>query len=110
MDIATQPRRIAEPTPSNNPEIIGDCDASGTVMGGVFLVPNKDDTFTPSMWRKPFEYDICESMISYNNTRGNITNSDHNLSGDIAHHNVISQKVDVRKRTIHILYGNIDNM
>ena len=74
-------------------------------MGGVFFVPNKG-TLVPYAWCSPFPPDITGNVVSWDNPQGTVTNSDLELAGTIAHHDVLVHQTDVRERTIHTLCDN----
>ena len=99
-DIAARPTRIAELIPGP-PHVIGACDAAGSGMGGVFFVPdNNSDDFTPYLWRSPFPDSISSDLVSFDNPKGSINNSELELCGNIAHHDVVANTTDIREQTI----------
>ena len=108
-DVASRPTRIAELVPSN-PALLGACDAAGTGMGGIAFIPAEDGTLTPILWRKPFPMSVQSKLVSFTNRGGTITNSDLELCGNIAHHDVVAQFVDIAERTIGTLSDNIANV
>ena len=109
----SRPTRIAELVPSN-PALLGACNTAGTGMGGVAFIPSSnpidDDDVVPILWRKPFPIKIEKKLVSFSNPTGSITNSDLELCGNIAHHNVIAQFADISERTIATLSDNIANV
>ena len=106
LDIANRPTRIAELVPDSVPATIGACDAAGTGMGGVHFIPSADGTFTPILWRERFPAAISARLVSFANPDGDITNSDLELAGSIAQHDVLAQFADVTERTIQNCYDN----
>ena len=112
-DVAARPTRIGELIPTE-PSIIGACDAAGTGMGGVFFVPpppnSLDRSPTPFFWRQPFPLAIQRDLVSYTNPRGTINNSDLELCGNVAHHDVVAQTADVRERTVWTGSDNTANV
>ena len=109
-DLGARPTRIAELTPL--PEsTLGACDASGSGMGGVHFVPTPCGTqLQPYLWRAPFPPHIVNALVSYTNPLGTITNSDLELAGTIAHHDVLAHQADIRELTIHNLHDNTPAM
>ena len=108
-DLASRPTRISEII-ATQPSIIGACDAAGTGMGGVFFVPSKSGQIQPYLWRQPFSKLIQDQLVSFNNPNGTITNSDLELCGNVAHHDVIAQLADIRERTIWTGSDNTANV
>ena len=107
-DLASRPTRIAEVIPSA-PSTRGACDASGLGMGGVHFVPTSKGVL-PLMWRAKFGKEIQRDLVSFENPEGVITNSDLELAGSVAHHEVLTQHVDVREHTLHNCYDNTPTM
>lgn len=101
QDLHNRPTRFREivPTPI---QLIGACDAAKAGMGGVFFPPNH----APCLWRAPFPLHIQEQVVSFDNPHGAITNSDLELAGILAQHNVIASSTDVREQTIGTLTDN----
>ena len=105
-DLGQRPTRIAELTPQ--PEsTLGACDAAGSGMGGVHFVPTPSGAaIQPLLWRAPFPPQVVLQLITHSNPTGTITNSDLELAGTIAHHDVLAHYADVRERTTHNLHDN----
>ena len=101
-----RPTRIAELFPTT-PTIIGACDASSAGMGGVFFAPAADGAIIPFLWRKAFPHAISANLVSHDNPSGSITNGNLKPCGDLCHHDVIAQHVDVTERTINTLSDNV---
>jgi hypothetical protein len=105
-DLTSRPTRLAELIPDQAPATSGACDAAGTGMGGVHFVPTADKII-PLMWRQPFPSWVRDRLSSFNNLKGDITNSDLELAGSIAQNDVLAQAVDVCEKTTHNSYDNI---
>jgi hypothetical protein len=60
----------------------------------------------PILWRAKFDGDITRDLVSYENPRGTITNSDLELAAAIVQHNVAAHQFDIRERTIASGSGN----
>jgi len=108
-DLSARPTRIAELIPTE-PSIVGACDAAGTGMGGVFFVPSLDGSIQPYLWRYAFPQTVQSQLVSFSQPNGSITNSDLELCGNVAHHDVIAQLADVRERTIWTGSDNTANV
>ena len=110
-DLASQPTRIAELVPDEEPRTEGSCDAAGDGMGGVHFIPISDcagdDDIAPILWRHPFPQWVRDQLSSFKNPTGPITNSDLELAGSIAHNDILAQSADVTERTTHNCYDNI---
>ena len=104
--LADCPTRIAELVPTS-PTVVGACYASGTGMGRVFFAADDAGRITPFLWRQPFAADVSARLVSFSNPAGTITNSDLKLCGNICHHDVIAQTLDVCKHTIGTLSDNV---
>ena len=110
-DIVSRPTQIPELVPSN-PALLGACDATGTDMGDVAFVPTNDNTddVVPILWRKPFSDLVQKKLVPFSNPKETINNSDLELCGNIAHHDVIAQFADISKKTLATLSENIANV
>ena len=109
QDLSARPTRIAELIPTK-PSVVGACDAAGTGMGGVFFVPSHDGSIQPYLWRHAFPQAVQSQLVSFSQPNGSITNSDLELCGNVAHHDVIAQLADVRERTIWTGSDNTANV
>lgn len=105
-DLASRPTRIAELIPDREPATNGACDAAGAGMGGVHFVPTTSSEI-PLLWRQPFPDWIRKRLSSFKNPKGDVTNSDLELAGSIAHNDVLAQAADVCEQTTHNSYDNI---
>ena len=104
--LASRPTRINELVPQRS-VIPGSTDAAGTGMGGVAFLPRPDGQFTPIVWREPFPDVVSSRLVSSDNPTGTITNSDLELAGSIAHHDVVAHICETRERTLHTVHDNI---
>jgi hypothetical protein len=105
-DLQARPTRLREivDTPVAS---IGASDAAAAGMGGVIFVHDQPSgQLHPILWRAPFPQAIQTDVVSSSNPTGSITNSDLELAGTIAHHDVLVHHVDCRERTIHTLTDN----
>jgi hypothetical protein len=92
---------LAEGVP-NFPSGIGAIDATKLGMGGVWFV----DGAPPLLWCAPFPSHIQAHLVSDQNPRGELSNSDSELAGVVAHQDILAQVVDSRERTFRILNDN----
>jgi hypothetical protein len=105
-DLQARPTRLRElvDTPV---AAIGASDAAAAGMGGVlFLRDQPTGQLHPLLWRAPFPRAVQQAIVSSNNPTGSLTNSDLELAGTIAQHDVLVHHVDCRERTIHTLTDN----
>ena len=64
--------------------------------------PNVEDaTHAPIVWRAPFPPQLQAALVTWENPKGTITNSDLELAATIAHQDVLVHTFDLRERTIH---------
>merc|ERR1712155_370829 len=76
-------------------------------MGGVHFIPDADSGGkVPILWRHSFPSWVQDRLVSFDNPLGDITNSDLELAGSIAHNNILAQAADVRECTTHNCYDN----
>jgi hypothetical protein len=101
LSIADRPTRIAEIVP-DYPSVIGAVDAAKVGMGGVLFA----EDHAPCIWRAPFPEDIQERLVSFDNPHGDITNSDLEQAGVLAHSDVANTTFDLRERTLATLNDN----
>ena len=107
QDIASRPTRIAELIPNPIPTTLGACDTAGVGIGGIDFIPAIDGSVVPILWRHKFPEWVQQDLVSFGNPDGSINNSDLELTGSIAHNDVLAQYKDVQERTIHNSYDNI---
>lgn len=100
-DLAVRPTRLAELI-SDALAAIGSVDASGRGMGGVWFTVDGD----PLVWREPFPDDIVSRLVSSSNRSGDLTNSDFELAGVVAHQDILAQEHDVREASVSVLNDN----
>jgi hypothetical protein len=100
-DLIKCPTHLRKITPQA-PTITGACDTAKAGMGGVLF----DVTGGPVLWRAPFPADIRAKVVATDSPTGLITNSDLELAGTVAQHNVTAQLGDVRHRTVGTLTDN----
>ena len=98
-NLAHRPTRFRELVPTA-PVIIGAHDASKLGMGGVFAFTDHDGNPHCFVWRAPFPGDVQANLVSWDQPKGTITNSDLELAGHLMHMDVISQQVDTREFTV----------
>ena len=104
-DVAARPTHLAEivPTP---PSYFGAMDAAKQGMGGVWFppgpaVPLAISPYTahrlqqPCLWRSPFPLTVQQDLVSFKNPNGTVTNSDLELTGTIAHDDILACAVPV---------------
>lgn len=101
QDLSNRPTRIAELFPSD-PSVLQATDAAAAGMGGVIF----QEEAPPLLWRCPFPPDIQAQVVSWDNPKGNLTNSDLELAGTIAGLDVVTSQHDVREHTISTLTDN----
>jgi hypothetical protein len=85
----------------------GACDACQQGMGRVLFLPSVHGDFEPLLWRAPFPAHVQAQLVSWLNPDGTITNSDLELAGTIAQHDVLAHAADVRECTIATLTDNM---
>ena len=78
-------------------------------MGGVYFV-QVQGVEQPYLWQEPFPLKVQALLVSFENPTGTITNSDLELCGNVAHHDVITSTIDVRKHTIWTGSDNVANV
>jgi hypothetical protein len=77
-DLARRPTHVSELT-QHELHYTGYCDASAFGAGGVWF--GADRELTPLVWRVQWPKDITDSVVSFNNPSGKITNSDLEMAG-----------------------------
>lgn len=103
--LSSRPTRFREVVPTAV-RVLGATDACRMGMGGVLFLPTKHQSLQPILWRAPFPPSITSNLVSFDNPSGTITNSDLELAGTIAQHDVLNQVADVRECTIATLTDN----
>jgi hypothetical protein len=100
-DLHTRPTRLAELVP-DTPSGIGAVDSAQPGMGGVWFV----NGFPPLLWRAKFPPSIRARLVTDRNPHGDLTMSDFELTGVVAHQDILVQSVDARERTFTVLNDN----
>jgi hypothetical protein len=101
-----QPTLFEELVPGH-PTHIGACDAAKSGAGGVWFpyasqTNQSDYDGEPLVWRLPFPEEVQNEMVSWNNPRGRITNSeDMETAGTILHQDVLGDHALVAGETCH---------
>jgi hypothetical protein len=104
--LASRPTSMLEVVPSISPATRGACDASCKEMGGVLFVPVTDGTIKPYLWRSPFPPKVTRKLVSTANPMGKVSNSNLELAGAVAQHDILCKIADVQDVTIHNCYDN----
>ena len=102
-DISSRPTHLAEVVPTP-PCYFGAMDAAKPGMGGVWfppltnvplaITPHQSDRLQqPCLWRSPFPPSVQDSVVSFSNPSGTITNSDLELAGTIASDDILASNV-----------------
>ena len=102
-NITSRPTRIAELVPLLS-SAEGHHDASGAGAGGVWfpakhLIPRQGATNQPLVWRLRWPQQIADLLVTEDNPKGTITNSDLEPAGGLLHLEALAQTFDVRERT-----------
>jgi hypothetical protein len=111
QSLGDRPTRIAEIVPTE-PTHVGACDAARPGMGGVWVPPPPSasslpsETIPPMVWRESFPRNIQDSLVSFANPHGSITNSDLELAGVICHQDIVAAQTDCRELTLATLCDN----
>jgi hypothetical protein len=100
-DLTERPKHLREVIPQA-PTITGACDAAKAGMGGVLFGAAEG----PVLWRAPFPADIRAEVVATDNPPGAITNSDLELAGTVAQHDIAAQLGAIRNRTVGTLTDN----
>ena len=93
-----RPTRLAELVPTS-PSDVGACDVCQIGMGGVWF-DFLDHNAAPILWRQKFSAAVAESLITSQNPTGTLSISDLELTGVIAHKDVLSSDRAVAERTM----------
>jgi hypothetical protein len=98
QSVHARPTRLPELVPTA-PSDVGACDACRHGMGGVWF-DALDSTSPPILWRRRFPPRVGDALVTSDNPSGSISISDLELTGIIAHQDVLATTRDVRERTI----------
>ena len=74
-------------------------------MGG-FIFDTFSLTSHPIVWRTPFPQEVQDRLVSFDNPSRDVTNSDLELAGVIAGHDVTASGLDLRHQNIVNLCDN----
>ena len=85
------------------PSVIGSVDAAKQGIRGVLFAPGKP----PAMWCTHFSEDIQQRIISTANTAGDLTNSDLEQAGVLAHADMATLLYDLQELTLVTLNDNV---
>ncbi|KAI2491522.1 hypothetical protein MHU86_23050 [Fragilaria crotonensis] len=102
--VASRPTRLRELVPTA-PSDIGACDACQHGMGGVWF-DALDPTAPPILWRSRFPQHIRSALVTADNPSGLVSISDLELTGVIAHADVLARHRDITERTIWLASDN----
>ena len=94
-DLCARPTYLAEIVPQE-PTLLGATDAAKAGMGGVFF----DADGQPFVWRQPFSQEVQDNLVSSDNPKGAITNSDLEQAGLIGQADVMCHSHDTRYATL----------
>jgi hypothetical protein len=61
-------------------------------MGGVHFVPQQDGSIHPILWQGPFPEDIQQRLVTFDNPKGDINNSELELATSVAQHDIMDQE------------------
>jgi len=115
-DVCNRPTHLAEVVPTP-PSYFGAMDAAKAGMGGVWFPPGpavplsihphkKNSLQDPCLWRAPFPKYIQDAIVSSSNPDGDVTNSDLELCGTVAHDDILASEVPVSHLTTCNLSDN----
>jgi hypothetical protein len=82
------------------------CLRQGNGRSALCFMSGTNDTITPYLWRSPFPLKVTRQLVSTANPTGRVNNSDLELAGSVAQHDILCQIVDVQDVTIHNCYDN----
>ena len=106
-NLSAHPTQLAEITPAVHPQVVEACDAAGARMGGVFFFLGLDGCQQARLWRRKFPHSMQRSLVTHANPARSINNSNLELCGNVAHHHVVADLLDIRERTV---WTGLDNM
>ena len=102
--LAIRPTQLQELVPTY-PSDIGASDACQRGMGGIWF-DALNPTSAPIVWRQRFPACIAAALVTADNPKGVLSISDLELTGMLAHLDILTQDRDVTART---LWVNADN-
>ena len=100
-DLTSRPTGLGEIIP-DQPCLAGAHDASGIGMGGVYFA----EDFSPVVWRQAFPDWIRELLVTFENPKGPINNSDLEQAGGVGQVDVMAHEHDLRECTVSNLTDN----
>jgi hypothetical protein len=106
-NITRRPTLIAELVPRAQPDTFGAQDAAAAGMGGVHVLPQQYGSILPLMWWSPFPQAIQTRLVTFENSGGDINNSELELAASVALHDILAQQFDVQEATIHNSSENV---
>jgi len=86
LDLASRPTHLSELV-LDALSAIGSVDASGQGMGGVWFTCDGQ----PLVWHEPFPNNIVKHLVLDKNPHGDLTNSNFELTGIVAHQDILAQ-------------------
>jgi hypothetical protein len=92
-DLSKRPTHVKELVPGDD-HYAGYCDACATGAGGVWM--SGEAGLRPIVWRVHFDLAISSQVVSDNNPRGKLTNSDLEMAAVLLHYMVLQQQVELR--------------
>ena len=108
-ELHKRPTRIAELVPLQ-PSVCGAHDAAASGAGGVIFASQEvcprdvpgvlGEGDGPIVWRVQFPPELEQKLVSWNNPRGIINNSQLELAGCLLHFDSVAHLYDVRERTV----------
>jgi hypothetical protein len=78
------------------PGYIGYCDAAKHGAGGVWFPGDCRSDLQPVVWRITWPQDIRDALVSFDNPRGTITNSDLEMAGLLLHYLILECLADLK--------------
>ena len=90
-----RPTYLAEIVPQE-PTLLGATDAAKVGMGGVFYDPEGN----AYLWRQPFSPELQDKLVTEDNPRGTVTNSDLEHAGLLAQVSLMADNRNVRYATL----------
>ena len=92
------------------PALLGACNAAGPGMGGIAFIRTNKDSAVPILWSQPFSDSAQYKLVLFSNLTWTINNSDLELYGNIAYHDIVAQFADKPELTIGTLSDSIANV
>ena len=103
QDLAHRPTHVNELVPGDD-HYVGYCDACATGAGGVWFSGSLH--LPPLVWRVRFPSHIANQVVSFNNPKGRLTNSDLELAGLVLHYCALENATDLRHKRVGIHSDN----